>query len=122
MTIANGAPDGECLVNVFERLLWLGKSVVDVTHVGERHGFAASIACFAHQAQRFAVTLDGLSSRLGCSFRLELCSGGVGTLGSYALVVQLGRSPQLFESQLVTSGRCSILQRAYFELIDTADF
>src|SRR6185369_9389936 len=99
MTVANSTPNSEGFVERVECLSWLAEKVINVAEVGERHGFSAPVACFSHQAQRFAVTLDSLAPRVARPFGLELRSGGVGTLGGYASAICVSRSPQFFESQ-----------------------
>src|SRR5215470_9059888 len=103
MTVTDCVPDTERLVQVLKCLLWLITKVVDIAEVGERHGFAAPVTRFAHQTQRFAVFLDRFASRLACPFGLELCCGGVGTLGGHACAVGVGRSSQFLEAYLVSS-------------------
>src|SRR6187551_1508602 len=101
MTVANNTPDIERLVEVVEGFLRLVKEVVDRAHVGERHGFAAPVACFAHQAQCFAVLFNRLTPRLARSFALKLCGDGVSTLGSHTCAICVRRSSQILEPYLV---------------------
>ena len=122
VTIADRAPNIKRLVQVSECLLWLVKKVINQAHVGERHGFTAPVGRFTHQAQRFAELLDRLAPRLRCPFIFQLCTGKVRTLRGNACSVCAGRGSQILDPHFVSSSRCSFLQRAYFELVDTIDF